>query len=256
MLARKGKLRYEDQMNLPETGFATVTESDLTKPTDNVNFLTIDDITAQAVVFFLGGFDTSASLMCFTGYELAVNPEVQKKLKEEVLKTFHECNGKITYEKLLNMKYLDMVICESLRKWTQAVFLDRKCTKEFEIQPEKSSETPVKIREGDILLIPVCAIHHDPKYYPDPEVFDPERFSDENKDKIKAGTYLPFGIGPRNCIGSRFALLETKLLCYYLLLNFEIVVTEKTDIPLKLRKDTMMVLPENGFHVGLKKSKV
>ncbi|XP_044258700.1 cytochrome P450 9e2-like [Tribolium madens] len=257
MLARKGKLKYEEQMDLPDAGFAAVEESNMTKSNNNVNFLSNEDITAQALVFFIGGFDTTSSLMCFAGYELAINPHIQKKLKDEVKATERDCNGQITYEKLLNMKYLDMVVSETLRKWNQALWLDRKCTKEFEIQSEKSGEPSVKIKVGDIVWMPAYAIHHDPKYYPNPDVFDPERFSDQNKDNIKtAGTFLPFGTGPRNCIGSRYALLETKILLYYILLNFDIVTNKKTKIPIKLRKDVPFLLPESGFHVSLKKNNV
>ncbi|EEZ99187.1 cytochrome P450 9e2 [Tribolium castaneum] len=254
MLARKGKLKYEELMELPEAGFAAVEESNLTKSNNNVNFLTDEDITAQALVFFLGGFDTTSSLMCFAGYELAINPHIQKRLKDEVLATDRECNGQITYEKLLNMKYLDMVVSETLRKWNQAVWLDRKCTKEIEIESETSGEPSVTLKVGDIIWMPAYAIHHDPKYYPNPELFDPERFSDENKDKIRTGTYLPFGVGPRNCIGSRFALLETKLLLYNLLLNFDLVTNHKTENPIKLRRDTPLLMPQNGFQVSLRKN--
>jgi cytochrome P450 family 9 len=254
ILARKGKLKHEDYQNLPEAGFAAVKESNWGKSDDKVNFMSNEDITAQAVVFFLGGFDTASSLMAFAGLELALNPGIQRKLKDEIIRTHQECDGKITYEKLLSMKYLDMVISESLRKWPQAGFIDRKCTKTFTIEPEREGESPLTINKGDVCWIPVYALHLDPNYHPNANQFDPERFSDENKDKINGSTYLPFGIGPRNCIGSRFALLESKILLYYLLLEFDFVITSKTQIPIKIRKDSALLLSENGFHVGLKRT--
>lgn len=58
-----------------------------------------------------------------------------------------------------------------------------------------------QLKKGETLLIPVYDIHHDGNYYPDPEKFNPYRFNEENKLKIKPFTYLPFGVGPRNCIG-------------------------------------------------------
>ncbi|RZB40914.1 p450 domain containing protein [Asbolus verrucosus] len=253
MLSRKGKLKHEDYTHLPEAGFAAVQESEIGKTSKNVQFLTNEDITAQALIFFFGGFDTASSLMCFLGHELAVNQHIQRRLKEEIRKLLIDTDGKITYEHLLSMKYLDMVISETLRKWPQATWLDRKCTKEFEIEPKNEGEPRLKVNVGDICWLPVYAIHKDPNYYPNPDVFDPERFSDENKDKIKPTTYLPFGIGPRNCIGSRFALLETKILMFHLLTNFDIVPTEKTQIPLKIDKNNILVLGEKGFHVGLRR---
>lgn len=105
---------------------------------------------------------------------------------------------------------------------------------------------------GDLLSIPVYGIHRDEQYYPNPDKFDPERFSDENKDNIVPYTFLPFGAGPRNCIGSRFAILEAKALLYHLLLNFEIVSTAKTQIPLRLSKDSLRHRPDGGIWLGLK----
>lgn len=81
--------------------------------------------------------------------------------------------------------------------------MDRQCTKPFIIEPVTPDEKPVLIEKGIALYLPFYCIHRDPKNYPDPERFDPERFSEENKKNIKPYTYLPFGAGPRNCIGSR-----------------------------------------------------
>lgn len=74
------------------------------------NALTNEDITAQALLFFIAGFDTTSSLMCFTIYELTVNQDVQERLRKEIHSTWKECCGNLTYEDLLQMKYLDMVI--------------------------------------------------------------------------------------------------------------------------------------------------
>ena len=256
MLSRKGKLKFEEYIKLPKDGFAAVEESETGRNENNPKYLTNEDITAQVLVFFLGAYDTSSSTIAFAGYELAVNPLIQKKLRQELGKAHKACDGNITYEKLLELKYLDMVISETLRKWPQGSRLDRKCTKAFEIQPERVGEQVVKLKEGDFCWIPVYGLHMDPNYFPNPDAFDPERFNDENIEKIQPCTYLPFGSGPRNCIGSRFALLETKIVLYYLLLEFEFVPTEKTQIPIKIRKDSALLLPEKGFHIGFKRSRI
>jgi cytochrome P450 family 9 len=94
--------------------------------------------------------------------------------------------------------------------------------------------------------------HHDPQYFPEPEKFNPDRFSDENRKSIDPDTYLPFGIGPRNCIGSRFALMELKTIMFYLLQNFSFEVTEKTQIPLEYEKVPFGMKPEKGIWIGLK----
>ena len=110
MEARRGQVKQDDQQDLVDTGFATVEES-------KVHFnrkvmkseLTDIDITAQAMIFFLAGFDTVSVLMCFMCHELALNPGIQERLQKEVDETRKECGGKLTYEALMKMKYMDMV---------------------------------------------------------------------------------------------------------------------------------------------------
>lgn len=130
--------------------------------------------------------------------------------------------------------------------------IDRVCTKPYTIQPKYKDEQPVPFKMNDLFILPIFAFHRDPKYFPEPEKFNPERFSDENKDKIIPYTYIPFGSGPRNCLGSRFAILEAKAVLYHLLSNFQIVPVEKTSIPLKLKKSSLTLLAENGLWLGLK----
>lgn len=79
--------------------------------------------------------------------------------------------------------------------------LDRKCVKEYTITRENDGKSDLKIETGTLVSIPVLGIHRNGDYYDNPNKFDPERFSDENKKFIKPYTYLPFGVGPRNCIG-------------------------------------------------------
>ncbi|XP_063915549.1 cytochrome P450 9e2-like [Zophobas morio] len=252
--ARKSGLKHEENEPLQDTGFATVAESEINKnPTNAKTEITEQDITSQALIFFFAGFDTVSTLMCFMSYELAVNPDIQKRLIEEVDETLETCKGKLTYEALLGMKYMDMVVSESLRKWPNPIAVDRVCTKPYTIEPKYPDEKPVHLETKAVIWLPTFGIHRDPQYYPDPKRFDPERFSDENRANIKPYTYLPFGSGPRNCIGSRFALLETKTLYFYILSHFEIVPVEKTQIPLVISKKQFNLTAENGFWLGLKR---
>lgn len=102
-------------------------------------------------------------------------------------------------------------------------------------------------------MVSIAGLQRDPQYFPNPLKFDPERFSPENRKKIDPYTYIPFGIGPRNCIGNRFALMEVKALISKILCHFEIVPIEKTEIPIKMKKGAFTFLPENGIHLGLKR---
>ncbi|KAH0814909.1 hypothetical protein GEV33_007883 [Tenebrio molitor] len=250
--ARKPNFKYEHSLSIPDTGFATVEESDIGQDQKfSKKDITDEDITAQALIFFLAGFDSVSSLLCFMSHELAVNQDVQAKLIQEVDDSWNECDGKITYENLMSMKYMDMAVSETLRKWPNAIAIDRICTKPYTIEPKSPNEKPLRLEINDNVSISIYALHRDPQYYPDPDRFDPERFSDENKSKMHPYTYIPFGTGPRSCIGSRFALMETKVLFFHLLSSFEIVPVEKTQIPIRLSKKAINMSPEKGFWATL-----
>ena len=126
---------------------------------------------------------------------------------------------------------------------------DRICVKDFEVEFEGKKFT---IEKDKNFLIPIFGFHRDPEYFPNPLKFDPERFNEENRRNIDPDTYLPFGIGPRNCIGSRFALMELKAIIYYLTLNFKFEVTAKTQIPLQFAKNPVGLSTEEGIWLALK----
>nr|AAR97606.1 cytochrome P450 9E1 [Diploptera punctata] len=206
-----------------------------------------DDIISQAFIFFFAGFETVSTLMCFASHLLAVHPDIQTRLQKEIDQTLQENDGKVTYESVHSMKYLDMVLSETLRLYPPAVFMDRKCVKTYTLPTEPS----YTLQPGEGIWIPVHGIHHDPEYFPDPEKFDPERFSDENKDKIKPFTYLPFGSGPRNCIGNRFALMESKIVLVHMLSRFNFKVVSRTPIPIKITRRGLNITVDGGFWLGL-----
>ncbi|XP_077854287.1 cytochrome P450 3A7-like [Macaca mulatta] len=133
-----------------------------------------------------------------------------------------------TYDTVLQMEYLDMVVNETLRLFPVAMRLERVCKKDVEING-------MFIPKGVVVMIPTYILHHDPKHWTEPEKFLPERFSEKNKDNIDPYIYTPFGGGPRNCIGMRFALLNMKLALTRVLQNFSFKPCKETQIPLKLR---------------------
>lgn len=208
-----------------------------------------NDIVSQCLIFFIAGFDTVSTLLCFMAHELAINQDVQKRLFDEISETHRQLSGTaITYESLQEMRYMDMVISETLRKWPPAGALDRISTKAMTL--ENSNGSKVQIQVGDGFWIPVYAIHRDEQYYADPDRFDPERFSEQNSGNIQTGTYMPFGIGPRICIGSRFALMECKAIFYHMLLQFRVEKCAQTQDPLRLGKG-ITAIAERGFWMQL-----
>ncbi|KAI7815164.1 cytochrome p450, partial [Rhyzopertha dominica] len=160
--------------------------------------LTVEDIAAQAFLFFLAAFDTTANSLAFAMAEISRNLEIQDRLREEILNVLEKYDGKITYDAIKEMEYLNCVLEETLRKYCPVSFLLRKCTKDYTIP-----NTNHLVKKGLSVVISTFAIQQDPEYFTDPQVFDPERFSEANRRKIPQMAYVPFGAGPRNCIGAR-----------------------------------------------------
>lgn len=155
----------------------------------------------------------------------------------------------LSYEDVNKMKYFDMVIMETLRKWPPIPSTDRQITKPIVL--DNLAGVKVNLTTSDSIWIPIFALHMDPKYFPNPELFDPERFSDENKGNVIPGTYLPFGNGQRACIATRFAVMEAKIIFYYLLKMFAIETCGKTVNPIVLKKSTINMVAESGYWVKL-----
>lgn len=113
MEARKGKLKHDT--NDIDTGFATAQESLHDKSREHeITTMTDEDMVAQAMIFFFAGFDSSSNFMCYMAHELALHTDVQEKLQNEIDATLHEC-GHVTYDALMKMRYMDMVISGKLQ---------------------------------------------------------------------------------------------------------------------------------------------
>ena len=119
----------------------------------------------------------------------------------------------------MKLPYLEAVIKETLRKYPPVIRLERMVT------VDEYKLAGVMLKRDDLINIPTYAVHHNPEYYYEPEQFNPERFMPENKHLLVPYTYIPFGQGPRNCIGMRFAYQEIKLLLAKIIPKFEFTPT-------------------------------
>ncbi|CAH0394804.1 unnamed protein product [Bemisia tabaci] len=193
-------------------------------------------VVSNAFTFFIAGYETIAITLSHCLYELALHPDIFMKLRDEVESVKQGRSKNLDYDALKELVYMDAVISETLRKYPVASVLARRCTETTQLP-----NTSVVVEEGVNLFVSIYALHHDPKYFPEPEKFKPERFIGENKDNIVPGSYLPFGDGPRICIGMRFAMYEMKSVLSYIVSNYTIHTCEKTSIPLKYD-------PKPGLH--------
>uniref|UniRef100_A0AC34RMV4 Cytochrome P450 n=1 Tax=Panagrolaimus sp. JU765 TaxID=591449 RepID=A0AC34RMV4_9BILA len=176
------------------------------------------EVLAQLVIFLAAGYETTASTLHYVCYILSHRPEIQDKLREEVLSVL---DGKetIEYDDMKNLEYMDQVINETLRMYPPAVRLNRLCQKNIELNG-------IEIEKDSAFSFDVYNIHHDPNNYPDPYEFDPERFTPENKAARHPMAFLPFGAGPRICLGMRFAEYEMRVALTDLIKNFEFLPSE------------------------------
>ncbi|XP_048224124.1 cytochrome P450 3A9-like [Perognathus longimembris pacificus] len=212
------------------------------KDTESHKGLTDLEIAAQSIIFIFAGYETTSITLSFIMYLLALHPDVQKKLQEEVDRTLPN-KAPATYDALMEMEYVDMVVSEVLRLYPIAGRVERVCKKDVEING-------VFIPKNTAVMVPNYALHHDAKYWPEPEEFRPERFSKKNKESINPYIYMPFGAGPRNCIGMRFALMNIKIALVRLMQNFSFQPCKETQIPLKLREQGL-IQPEKPIFLKI-----
>ncbi|PSN36238.1 Cytochrome P450 6k1 [Blattella germanica] len=188
------------------------------------------DITAQAVIFFTAGFETTATSLSFCIHELAMNSSVQARLYDEVCCVLDKHDGNVT-------------------KYPPGAILTRKCCKDF-VLPGSDN---VVLEAGTPIIVPILGLHHDPRYFPDPDNFNPERFSEENKNSISPYVYLPFGGGPRNCIAARFAMMEMKVAIAVLLKKYEIQPCSTTVHPLTFDPRAFVLSSISGMFLQFSK---
>ncbi|KAK1131286.1 hypothetical protein K0M31_017573 [Melipona bicolor] len=200
-------------------------------------------VTAHAVSLYLEGLETTSITLNFICHELATNPEIQEKLRKEVRSTI-EKHGGLTFDALKDMTYMNQVISESQRLHSAVGFVQKTCTEEFELQG--SDGLTYRIKPGMEVNISIFGLHTDPRYWVNPDVFDPERFNDERKQTIEKMTFLPFGDGPRICVGMRMALLQMKACLATLLSNYKLELSPRTQLPLKMSPHYFMSEPLGG----------
>ncbi|XP_047453039.1 thromboxane-A synthase [Mugil cephalus] len=209
--------------------------------------ITEDEIVGQAFVFLVAGYETSSNTLGFACYLLALHPECQRKVQEEVDDFFTKYDTP-NYSNVQELKYLDMVISEALRLYPPGFRFAREVYHDCEVNG-------LFLPKGMTVEIPASFLHYDPEYWSEPEKFIPERFTPEAKAARHPYVYLPFGAGPRNCVGMRLAQLEMRMALVHLFHRFNVVACSETKVPIELNS-TSTLGPKNGIFVKLTKRDV
>ncbi|KAL0851479.1 hypothetical protein ABMA28_007276 [Loxostege sticticalis] len=161
-------------------------------------------VAAQTYLFFIAGYKTTSSASSYTLHQLAFNPEIQKKVQKEIDEVLARHNMKLSYYAVKEMTYLEWVFKEGMRFFPSSGRLMRVCTRQFTFD-----DINLTIDPGVRAIVPIQALHMDPKYWDRPKEFRPERFHPDEFTDIQKAVYLPFGDGPRNCVGYRLGLMQS-----------------------------------------------
>ncbi|XP_067893341.1 cytochrome P450 4B1-like [Heterodontus francisci] len=205
--------------------------------------LSDEDLRAEVDTFMFEGHDTTASGISWLLYCLAQHPEHQQKCREEIQELL-EGHNEFEWEFLSKMPYTTMCLKESLRLYPPLPGVSRKLTKPL-IFPDGKH-----VPEGCLVALSIYCLHRNPLFWDNPEVFNPLRFTPENSEHRHHHAYIPFSVGPRNCIGQHFAMNEMKVAVALILNRFELEVDE-AKLPIKIPQ--IVLRSKNGIHLKIKK---
>lgn len=204
--------------------------------------LSDQEVRDQCMTMFLAGHETTATALTWWGWAMATHPQMAHWAATEVDQVL---GGRApTHADVAQLPYLAQTLKEALRMRPPAPALfTREAVEDVQIGPWA-------VPKGALVMTTPYAVHHDPRWFPDPDRFDPDRFAPDRSDAIPRGAYLPFGVGPRVCIGNSFAMLEMTQIAAMLLQRFELVWPAGAQQPRPRLHVTMR--PEQGLQLVLR----
>lgn len=195
--------------------------------------------------------------MAYCLYEFAKHPEIQLKVQQEIDRVLKSAKSEgVTYEMLNDLKYLECCIDEALRKYPIVPILFRQCVEDY-----KMPDSDVTILKGQVVFIPVLGLQRDPEIFENPLEYKPERFQNSShggNENAKGLFYLPFGDGPRNCIGMRLGKLTAKLGLVTVLSKYSVDFADKTmaDKELDFDPRQFVLMPTQKFNFKVTERKL
>uniref|UniRef100_A0A182PE71 Uncharacterized protein n=1 Tax=Anopheles epiroticus TaxID=199890 RepID=A0A182PE71_9DIPT len=187
----------------------------LLESNEQSNLLSDNDVREEVDTFMFEGHDTTTSGMCWALFLLALHPDVQRQVQQEIDSIFGESDRAPTMRDLNEMKLLERCLKETLRLYPSVSFFGRTLSEDIALGD-------YHIPAGTIVGVHAYHVHRDERFFPDAEKFDPDRFLPERTENRHPYAYIPFSAGPRNCIGQKFALLEEKSVVSSILRHFTV----------------------------------
>lgn len=170
---------------------------------DTGSGFTREELIDQLGVMFLAGHETTASALTWAFLIIAMQPSILTRIRAEVEAVVG--SGEIGFDHVKRLTYVRNVFRESLRLFPPLTFIPR-------VAAEAATIGEYRVKKGAMLMIAPWTIHRHRDYWRDPDAFDPDRFSGEREHELVPGTYLPFGLGQRVCVGAGFATTEATLI--------------------------------------------
>ncbi|KAI2796309.1 hypothetical protein BLOT_015863 [Blomia tropicalis] len=237
-----------DKMTASET--EQTSESYSTDLSSKKYGLTNLEIISNSILFFVAGFETTASAITHLIFELAQNPEIQQRLADELCAKLNQLNENSDeyFDQVMNhIPYLEACIKETLRRYPPVSVMARICgTNNYRLNDR------ITLNKGQLVMIPTSAIHLNSEFYPNPHRFNPERFMPENRQHLHPHAFLPFSLGPRNCIAMRFAYQEIKLCLSKIVRRYCFKPSLNTPKELKFMKGSAVLIADQ-FEVLMEK---
>uniref|UniRef100_A0A6M2CHS3 Putative cytochrome p450 midgut overexpressed n=1 Tax=Rhipicephalus microplus TaxID=6941 RepID=A0A6M2CHS3_RHIMP len=208
---------------------------------------TLYQLASNCMVVFLGGYDTTRLVLTNWFYLMGKYPDIQEKMRQEVLAAFAKEGDHLSLLTLNLLRYSNQVISETMRLYPPIITFTTRCAEE-DYRCGK-----YLIKKGTSVMVPTYQLHHDPQYWIEPDKFDPERFSPENKRSVNPTAYIPFGLGPRICLGQRLALAELASATAQVLRHYSISLGESEKRDLEMDTYSVMATPKEKVFVRLRR---
>ncbi|OUR95385.1 hypothetical protein A9Q84_16245 [Halobacteriovorax marinus] len=195
----------------------------------------------QVKTMIFAGHETTSTVLSWALHFLSIHPEWQERLCKEIEEVFSD--GDIRASKLDELVELEMFTNETMRLYPPAWSFARRALEDDDILGHQ-------IKKGDVVSISPYLLHHDERYWEDPFIFNPMRFTREETEKRHPVSFLPFGLGPRACIGEKLSRMEMKMLLSTLIRNFRLIPSKKVEV---VMEQVLTLRPLNGVHLSLEK---
>ena len=197
------------------------------------------------MTLFLAGHETTATTLTWPYFLLDKFPVINNKFQNELSKI--PVSNAINMEEILNCTYTNLLIKEVMRFYPVIWAVGREAVVDDNIDD-------YKIPKGDAICIPILYMHYHPDYWDNPEVFNPDRFIGVNVEKDLKWVYMPFGEGPRKCIGNNFAQLEAQIITTLISKEFKLIIEDKDKVKIhngvtsKPKEDIFAIIEKNNFN--------